>query len=272
MSDHLAASRSNTHLKKHDVAAQPSLKQCDLQFFFCHERSPETDISMSRGGRNFKEDWRADVDEPLGLVIDKHVRVHINNIPLDAIEADGEDAMRSDFEAFGTIDRYTLFFDKSGRFNGSAMCTFVSAADAKRAIRALNRKVFDDGTLLTVTQAKEHGAVLASQLQHDQRDRTADNAPWEHDLFGRGGKPRFGGRGTERYGRGRGTEGRGEGRGGGRGRGREPRPEDPTAEALDNMLERYAAGDAGPVAPKPTAEAPAPAEKPASAQDPMFWE
>ena len=171
---------------------------------------------------------------PIGIVTDKSMRLHIRNVPLYALEKDGANALRDEFAAFGAIDRYHLFTDLAGHFNGQGMCTFTNAVDARKAREGLNKKVLDDGTLLIVSEAKEHGAVLAKTIQERERKKSAADEPWQHDLFNpndqtpdglgpwlgtveSGRNSRGDDSGWSRANGGRGSRARGRGRGRGRG-------------------------------------------------------
>lgn len=174
---------------------------------------------------------------PLGMVIDRTARLHIDNIPLDVIEAEGNEALKSEFAAFGHIDRYVLFSDRTGRFTGGAMCTFRTPADAREALKALNGRANSDGTTLKVKIAAEHGVVLMRDLKRQRweqqeaaargegvgenadpsalpgadigaRDRTRkgynEDGSWSHDVFdrlqrGENVRPRGGYRGPDYY-------------------------------------------------------------------------
>ena len=161
-----------------------------------------------RGGRGSAQ------DREVALVIDKSVRVFINNIPSSLIDAQQGNALRDRCEAFGEVDRYTLFTDSTGRYTGSAMCTFVSADSAKLAVETMNHSTVD-GAMLEVSFAKNHGVhLLDPKFQKKIRPGIEDT--WKNDKFDPDAKPKplnldnRGGRGRGRGGdRGRGGRGRG---------------------------------------------------------------
>ncbi len=118
---------------------------------------------------------------PIGLVIDKSTRVFIQNIPQSLIEAQGKDALRAQCEAFGEVDRYVLMVDSSGRYNGSAMCTYVRPEDAEVAIKAMHKATVE-GNILEVCQAKNHGVHLLDQKAQAKKGPDASDT-WGHDKF-----------------------------------------------------------------------------------------
>jgi RNA recognition motif-containing protein len=126
-------------------------------------------------------------ERALGLVIDKSSRVHLSNIPVAVLERDGSDALRSLFEDYGPIERYVLFTDNTGRLTGSGMCTYSNPADAKMAIYRLHEREMEDGSLLSVVMAKEHGVVTADtvrrQMREEKQGGSADEGRWGHDLY-----------------------------------------------------------------------------------------
>ncbi|CBZ34992.1 hypothetical protein, conserved [Leishmania donovani] len=108
---------------------------------------------------NFKSRSRGVV--PTGIVIDKSCRVYVTQIPLERIERDGASAMKSEFEVYGPLESYKMFTDRSGRFIGSALCTYRNPADASMAVYCMDG-VEVEGSTLHVEPAKEHGVVLLS--------------------------------------------------------------------------------------------------------------
>lgn len=224
-------------------------------------------IGRGRGGRGRGRNEPREV--PLGMVIDRTSRLHIRNIPQDAIESEGADALKAEFATFGPIDRYVLFSDRTGRFTGAGMATFRNPADARQAVAALHGRQNTDGSKLIVTIAQEHGVVLTRDLNtqrwekreeqvrnnafigdeqeeedpnstlgakdRSKRGYNADGS-WSHDMFDkmqRGERVRT--RGGYHLGRNEGPNSSGRGRGGnnfGRGGGGFQR-------AIDNKFEQY---------------------------------
>lgn len=127
----------------------------------------------------------------LSVVIDKTCRVYITQIPVERIERDGSAALRAEFEAFGPIESYRMFTERSGRFIGSALCTFRNPADAALAIANMNQLVIEEGTApLNVTVARDHGVMLLhdsdrhhSFLSSDDVDGEDTDGKWHHDKF-----------------------------------------------------------------------------------------
>eukprot|EP00796_Vickermania_ingenoplastis_P010525 gene10525-7311_t len=159
-------------------------------------------------------------NRPSGIVVDKSCRVYITQIPTTRIEKDGGNAMRAEFEAFGPIESYRMFTEKSGRFIGSQM----------------NNKEVEDGAVLQVSISKDHGVILLHQDRfghtRTQRSRFRDGGAdidgdrWSHDKFeqladGRAMEEVLGLR--TRHSRGRGGRGRGQSR----------------AERIDAAFEKY---------------------------------
>jgi hypothetical protein len=159
------------------------------------------------------------VERPVGIVTDKALRVFIANISLDALENDGEEALRPELEKFGPIDRWTLFINRAGRYTGAGICTFRTGEAAAECIKALNRRHNEDGTMLRVEQCREDGVELASTLQARDRELATmdDGGRWQRGRL----PPASTWRG-----------GRGGGRGSGRGRGS-------TLEDLDRDMDDY---------------------------------
>lgn len=136
-----------------------------------------------------------------GIVVDKSCRVYITNIPLSRIEAEGGNALRSEFERFGPIEAYRLFTDRSGRYVGSAMCTYLNDADAALAVHMVNDKEIEPGIKLSVSISKDHGVILLQQNKdarshfiHDPQtpftsmnggrvQEGGDDARWVHDKY-----------------------------------------------------------------------------------------
>ncbi|GET89467.1 hypothetical protein, conserved [Leishmania tarentolae] len=98
---------------------------------------------------------------PTGIVIDKSCRVYVTQIPLERIERDGASAMKSEFEVYGPLESFKMFTDRSGRFIGSALCTYRNPADASMAVYCMDGLEVE-GSTLHVEPAKEHGVVLLS--------------------------------------------------------------------------------------------------------------
>ncbi|CBZ27926.1 conserved hypothetical protein [Leishmania mexicana MHOM/GT/2001/U1103] len=108
---------------------------------------------------NFKSRSRGVM--PTGIVIDKSCRVYVTQIPLERIERDGASAMKSEFEVYGPLESYKMFTDRTGRFIGSALCTYRNPADASMAVYCMDG-VEVEGSTLHVEPAKEHGVVILS--------------------------------------------------------------------------------------------------------------
>ena len=161
------------------------------------------------------------VEKPIGIVTDKKLRVFIANISLDDLENDGEDALRTELEKFGPIDRWTMFINRGGRYTGAGICTFRNAEAASECIKVMNRRHNSDGTMLRVEQCREDGVELASTLQARDRELATldDGGRWQRGRLPPASTWR-GGRGT-----------------GGPGRGRGARP---TMEDLDAEMDKYA--------------------------------
>lgn len=174
--------------------------------------------------------FRSDFERPVGIVTDKSLRVFIAGISLDDLERDGENALRAEMERFGSVDRYTLFTNKAGRFTGSGICTFRTGEAAAECIKCMNRRVNGDGSLLRVEHSREDGVELAATLQARDRElgTLGDDGRWAR---GRLPPPS-----TWRGGRGH-NRGRGEGHSRGRGRGYE----EPTLDQLDSAIADYQA-------------------------------
>ena len=76
--------------------------------------------------------------------------LYVGNLSYNATEA----AVRSLFEAHGTVERVTVVTDRdTGQARGFGFVEMSVAADADRAIAALNGKEFD-GRALTVNEAR----------------------------------------------------------------------------------------------------------------------
>ena len=124
-----------------------------------------------------------------------------------------EDGVRSLFEAYGTVQRVSIKTDRdTGRSRGFAFVEMPDAAEAERAIAALNGTQFG-GRALNVNEARP-------------KTEGAGGRPFGGGGGGRGGYGGgAGGGGGGGYGGDRGGDrgGGGHGGGGGRSRGREPR-------------------------------------------------
>ncbi|KAG8346543.1 putative RNA-binding protein [Trypanosoma vivax] len=126
-----------------------------------------------------------DCDEPISLIIDNTCRVFISHIPHERIERDGANALRSEFEAFGPVEAYRMFTDKSGRFTGSVLCTYRNPADASAAVQHMNNRELDGG-VLKVSLSRDHGVVLLHNKKNpDRRDSGEDDGDgkWKHDMY-----------------------------------------------------------------------------------------
>ncbi|CAJ1028074.1 RNA recognition motif. (a.k.a. RRM, RBD, or RNP domain), putative [Leishmania shawi] len=152
---------------------------------------------------NFKSRSRGML--PTGIVIDKSCRVYVTQIPLERIERDGTSALKAEFEVYGPLESYKMFTDRSGRFIGSALCTYRNPADASMAVYCMDG-VEMEGSKLHVEPAKEHGVVLLSSGSSGggngpHRDHSRGFLPDTQRQWGRGGR---GGTGLFGAGRGRG--------------------------------------------------------------------
>lgn len=122
-----------------------------------------------------------------------------------------EDGVRSLFEAYGSVQRVSIKTDRdTGRSRGFAFVEMPDAAEAERAIAALNGTQFG-GRALNVNEARP-------------KTEGGGGRPFGGGGGGRGGGGYGGaGGGGGGYGGDRGGDRGGHGGGGGRSRGREPR-------------------------------------------------
>jgi hypothetical protein len=132
---------------------------------------------------------------PTGIVIDKSCRVYVTQIPLERIERDGANAMKAEFEVYGPLESYKMFTDRSGRFVGSALCTYRNPADASMAVYCMDG-VEVEGSTLHVEPAKEHGVVLlsSSSSSHNGRDHSRGflrDTRWQSAHSDRGGRGKW---------------------------------------------------------------------------------
>ena len=125
----------------------------------------------------------------VGVVTDRTVRVYIKNIPFPLIERFDDQALVAELTeaSQGSLSRYTMFTDKSGRFTGQAMATFASAESADQTIQALNGKQYSENDApLQLELAKEHGVIMTAKLREIERDNRLAEQPWRRgDRFGR---------------------------------------------------------------------------------------
>ena len=76
--------------------------------------------------------------------------IYVGNLSFGATE----DAVRALFEAYGTVERVSIVTDRdTGRSKGFGFVEMSVAADADRAIAALNGKELE-GRALTVNEAR----------------------------------------------------------------------------------------------------------------------
>jgi cold-inducible RNA-binding protein len=156
----------------------------------------------------------APAEVPVGMIVDKSTRVYIKNIPVSRLEKESFDTLKAEFTEFGPLELYVLHKDAWGRFTGTAMATYRNPADAKLAIKKMNGADID-GESLKVNYAKEHGVILANQMNRYDKREEVDEARWTHDKYE---MARLGGDEDRPYApRGRGFGGRGGFRGGDRG-------------------------------------------------------
>ncbi|EPY17357.1 THO complex subunit 4 [Strigomonas culicis] len=134
--------------------------------------------------KTLQENALQDGESPVGVVIDKNCRVYISNIPDSRIEQEGTTALRAEFEVFGPVETYQMFTERTGRFIGTALCTYRSPADARSAIQGMNDKEVD-GAVLKVAPARDHGVVLlhSSRQGFLKRNDTDDGDKWSHDKY-----------------------------------------------------------------------------------------
>lgn len=132
---------------------------------------------------------------PIGIVIDKSCRVYITRIPVERIEREGATTLKAELESFGPIESYRMFTDRSGRFIGSALCTYRNPADASMAVNNLNGQMID-GSPIGVTFARDHGVVLLHRVSSTEEGRSGshrgfldpsdvdgDDEKWHHDKY-----------------------------------------------------------------------------------------
>lgn len=188
---------------------------------------------------------------PISLIIDNTCRVYITQIPFSRIERDGVNALRSEFEAFGPVEAYKMFTDRSGRFIGTVLCTYRNPADASAAVQHMNDQNID-GSILKVSLSRDHGVVLLHNADGGEQSHASGNdsvdGKWKHDRYHDGTQESTdsvrGGRG---FGRGHSfpfRNGRGGPhmrRGGGRGRGLGGRSSGFPGRDVDEAFERYIA-------------------------------
>ncbi|ORC87576.1 putative RNA-binding protein [Trypanosoma theileri] len=143
------------------------------------------DGDNSSGNRRVLRDGDA---MPTSLIIDNTCRVYITQIPLERIERDGANALRAEFEAFGPVESYKMFTERSGRFIGSVLCTYRNPADASMAVQNMNDRVVDS-SVLKVSLSRDHGVVLLHQAKprgrrgFDDDDDDDGDGKWQHDQY-----------------------------------------------------------------------------------------
>lgn len=133
---------------------------------------------------------------PSGVIVDKSCRVYITQIPTSRLEREGGNALKEEFENFGPIESYRMFTEKTGRFIGSALCTYRNPADAASAVEQMNGKVVEeDAAPLEVSFSKDHGVILLHQdhrgktreershFYRQDRSAAAQTDRWSHDKF-----------------------------------------------------------------------------------------
>ena|SRR5579863_1774919 len=83
-----------------------------------------------------------------------------------------EDAVRSMFEAYGTVERVSIITDRdTGQAKGFGFVEMSAAADADRAIAELNGRDFD-GRAMNVNEAKpktDRGSGGGGGQRHNNR-------------------------------------------------------------------------------------------------------
>lgn len=221
--------------------------------------SPTSDITEQL--RNDIHRDRRARGHPSGIVVDKGCRVYLSNIPLSRLESEGENALRSELEAFGPIEAYRLFTDKSGRYVGSALCTYLNDADAALAVYMMNGKEVEKDEILQASISKDHGVILFHQNMERRRTFIRDRpnsleastalphernneSRWVHDKYeqlekGEDMDDILGFRPRPFRGRGRGYGGGGDRRGRGRGGGEHRRFHQLTQEEVEKSFEEY---------------------------------
>lgn len=198
---------------------------------------------------------------PSGIVVDKGCRVYLSNIPLSRLESEGENVLRSELEAFGPIEAYRLFTDKSGRYVGSALCTYLNDADAALAVYMMNGKELEKDEILHASISKDHGVILLHQNAEKRRNFIRDRpksfgvntalsnesnieSRWVHDKYeqlekGEDMDDILGFRPRPNRGRGRGYARGGDRRGRGRGGEQYKRFHQLTQEEVEKSFEEY---------------------------------
>ncbi|KAF5222365.1 hypothetical protein ECC02_004646 [Trypanosoma cruzi] len=121
------------------------------------------------------------------IIIDNTCRVYITQIPLERIERDGANALRAEFEAFGPVESYKMFTEKSGRFIGSVLCTYRNPADASAAVQNMNGQQIES-SVLKVSLSRDHGVVLLHRAGPKGRrgngvDDDEEEGRWQHDQY-----------------------------------------------------------------------------------------
>ncbi|RNF08537.1 putative RNA-binding protein [Trypanosoma rangeli] len=158
---------------------------------------------------------------PTSIIIDKMCRVYVTQIPLERIERDGANALRAEFEAFGPVESYKMFTERSGRFIGSVLCTYRNPADASAAVQNMNGQQIES-SVLQVSLSRDHSVVTLRQAGPKGRygggsEEVDGGGKWQHDQYQallEGGS--VGGEMVGRYASHHGGRGGGRGRRGGR--------------------------------------------------------
>ena len=131
--------------------------------------------------------------------------LHISNLDFGVSDQDIQEL----FSEFGSLRKYAVHFDRSGRSLGTAEVHYSRASDAARAMKQYHNVPLD-------------GRPMIIQFSQSGMPRTESRPSFPRRSIGGGFRGR--GRGTSR---------------GGRGRGGPRRPAPPSKESLDDDLDKY---------------------------------
>jgi len=130
--------------------------------------SPYATTQSSRGGGRGgpRQTWDQGNRGAASLNPDENPRVFLDKLPMDWADTE----VRTLLEKQGALKDLRMYSDRSGRYTGKALATFISASGAQAAVQALNGATFEGSTLVVeLTKPKDRPAPTDAKTEKNNR-------------------------------------------------------------------------------------------------------